>query len=507
MTIYWSSRKTNFFIDEFYSMGYARGFTGNEPTARYITESSEWRFENWVDNAELKKQLIITDEGSLRNVSILNGMKLFLTGRNYHGLLNIVESIMDSNGVSNLPAVVLNTVLFVFTQITLWLLLEKLRIKDTIKLLSCSMFGFSAYVISMVEYTRFYMYVFLLMLWILALMLIAWESKNMWTIIATEIGAAVLAYLAYNNSEFAIVYFGLFSTGFVLMGIIRKKWRTIIPYTALGLCGGLYMGLVKGVFGSVNNTLNSFVESSAISSIGSLLYHHSRLVISLFSNMYFGHKVLMFIWFIALLSFYLVSRKKSGRVIIQSEENDFGIMVVISLMLYTLFTTLPTFWVWRYYCFGFLSFIVALWLLVDRIIAKENKTMVVTLVVLTIISSITPFFTKKVEYIYEEDKPFIENISPYVDSNVVYVCPEEDFIYDHGIYDCVNILSDNAQIYAIQENDRIDGETLPNEIILWSTLSTNTGNIIRELENLRYTFTELGEDHVSKAILCTKTKQ
>lgn len=486
-------------------MGYARGYIRQEATASYITESPEWKFGKWVENKGFKNQLLMTESDRLTNVPILQGIILLTRGRSYHGLLNLAKSVWG-RGVSNKPAVVINSTFLIISEIALWILLTKLHTGELIKYLAVVLFGFSAYVISMVEYTRFYMYVVMLILVAMNLMIDAWKSEKALYSTIMESAAAALVYLAYNNSEFSIVFFGLFSVSFVIIGIIRRKWKTVIPFSLMALCGGLYMGIMKGVFGSIINTLTVSGEAITADSVGSMIYHHTRLIISLFSNMFFGHKVLMIIWLIVLITGFVFAVKNKESVLVKGDESDFVLMLVISLLLYTLFTTLPPFWVWRYYCFGFLSFVIVFWFLLDRLTIKESKIWIAALLTLTFTSSIIPFFTNKVEYIYKDDKALIDAISPYVDGNVIYVCPEEDYIYDHGIYDCVNMLSNDARLFVVQENDKINTESIPDEVLLWSMVSTNTENIISTLKNGGYSFEDIGEDHVTKAYLCTKTE-
>lgn len=81
--IFWASQKGNFHCDEMLSLGYASNYTGLGDTARYIYEAPEWRLDDWIDNADLKKYLTVSEEEQFFNLSFAEGAKAFVTGRSY----------------------------------------------------------------------------------------------------------------------------------------------------------------------------------------------------------------------------------------------------------------------------------------------------------------------------------------------------------------------------------------------------------------------------------------
>ena len=153
---YWARIKTNFYIDELYSFGYAAGFNGQSDAARYITESKEFKIGEWVPVSDLKKHLELSENEKVFHTpmgSVVNG---FVKRRNYYGLLNIAESIAGQNGISKWPGIILNVLLFVPLQITHIHLLKRLKIDDKFCFLGVAVFGFSVYMISIAIYIRFY---------------------------------------------------------------------------------------------------------------------------------------------------------------------------------------------------------------------------------------------------------------------------------------------------------------------------------------------------------------
>ncbi|MBR0107132.1 MAG: hypothetical protein IJM13_07945, partial [Lachnospiraceae bacterium] len=43
LILFWGSEKRNFFLDEYYSMGYAQALTDHAPHASYITQTDLWQ--------------------------------------------------------------------------------------------------------------------------------------------------------------------------------------------------------------------------------------------------------------------------------------------------------------------------------------------------------------------------------------------------------------------------------------------------------------------------------
>ncbi len=66
---YWSIQKTNYYIDEMFSMGYAHTFIHPKEDIVYINFSKDWVNEKWIDNGVLKDQLETTKEDGVFTIS------------------------------------------------------------------------------------------------------------------------------------------------------------------------------------------------------------------------------------------------------------------------------------------------------------------------------------------------------------------------------------------------------------------------------------------------------
>ncbi len=337
--IFWASKKTNYFIDEFYSMGYARGFTGNEPTAQYITLSPEWTYNEWHSNSEFKYQLYMTDNAKIWNTPIKNSLGKLITGRNYFGLLNLTESITGFNSVSNFPAVVLNIILFVVAEIGLLFLLTKLSVNLFPKLLALSMFGFSAYFISVAEYVRFYMLVVTLFIIMLNLFYVLWRAKDIKRIIAYEIGIFVLAYLILKNSELIGPYFAFISFCLLIGFAVFKKWKQFISYSLGCMAGVVYIWLFTGYLQTIlSPTGKAGLVGDIVSSINEdtieFMKTYREWELELISDTLLGHTRIALITIAALTGYTLWMKRRIFKDAESTNNIKIGVSDIESLIIW-----------------------------------------------------------------------------------------------------------------------------------------------------------------------------
>ena len=214
--LYWASQKENYYIDELYSMERAVSFADRGNVSYYIQLTDDWKMNEWMSNADLKKYLIVTDEEHLLNLPFLEIIKRLFTGRGYNGLLNIVTSLFGFNIVTARPGIALNMLLFIFMEFFLIRLMNKVSMKNHSKCMALAMFGFCGFMLGMVEYIRFYCMVMLLLIMILNLFYIAWTEDSLPRIIVTDIGIFALTLLSFKHSELTIPYFGAISFCFIV---------------------------------------------------------------------------------------------------------------------------------------------------------------------------------------------------------------------------------------------------------------------------------------------------
>ena len=227
---YWTNCKTNYHVDELYSMGYADGIYSSQEYWVKIPESADFVWEDWISASDLKKHLVLSESEKIFNAPFSRIINVFMNERSYFALLNLAESVVGSSK----GGVLLNFIFFVVSEICLVLLMKRLNMDKTIKYLSLAMFGFSAYILSAATFIRFYMFIIMLFLIILNLCYTAWDADSWGVVIFDELLALILVYFSFKNSELVIPFFAVFWICFVIASLVRKKRKQSI--TGLWVC-------------------------------------------------------------------------------------------------------------------------------------------------------------------------------------------------------------------------------------------------------------------------------
>mgnify|MGYP007035337741 CR=1 FL=1 len=532
--LYWANEKSNFYIDELYSMGYASNFTGRGDTERRISDGPEWQFNKWINNALFKEYLLVSEEEQIFQLSFTEAVQKMLTGRNYFGLLNIAESLVGYDFVSARPGIVLNILIFILTEIAFLLFMQKMKMELCSRYLALVMFGFSAFTIGFVEYIRFYIIVIMYFMWLLNLLYFVWTNEHMKKIIPAEIGILALTYLSYKNSELTLFFFGAFSLCFVIALVITKKWKRLISYIITGAVAFVYILITTNYVGVLlhptahpeasGTALRASlrVAEPSLAAIASRIF----LVTEWIGTYYFGHYIVILLAATALIAyslwvhgrkkeegtpafeaFHLKSDLKNRKI---SQECGFILVLIGAAVFYTLFAALAGFKLQRYYCFTILLAAVIFWGLLDRLIKKAPSEMrrgcYAILAAATVLSALIPFRERHVDYIYEDDRDFIAALEPYNDRDVdtvLLVRRVDGAPHPFAIYDCVNLTSENSDIYLIDmESYSYEELDFSDEFILWDRENKDSSEVLNDLAAHGYEIESLGTDHVCQAYIC-----
>lgn len=581
--LYWGHVKTNYYEDDLYSMGSASSFTGEGDTARYITTSADFSLNEWTKNSTFKKYLLVSEEEKVFNAPFFKVMKKFITGRNYFGFLNLAESIAGYSFVSSRPGVLLNIIFFIIAEFSLISLMKKLNFDERIRYLSLAMFGFSCYVISAVEYIRFYMMVIMLMIMILNLLYRLWNSEQWKQIIYTEAGVMILSYFAYKNSELTIAYFGAVMGSLIVAFFLTKKWKQMISCIAVCLCGVGFILLstnyVEILLHPGNYSTSNRVAGTSIKISEASFYtiaYYLYWVKQLFETYYFGSCWIAYL-FAGALTIYLIivfeqtdnkhfhpdlnrirpvtmmailfwtamlivshilgqgfyicalilclimffAAKEVGvfeyriditniKKINVSSDTAFILVLASAMGIYTLFNAIALSIRWRYYCYGFVSGAIIVWYVLDRLfkrsfIKKAERPLYIILTGFVVINALIPFQSRNIEYMYEEDAGFIENVRNNQELDVVLFMGYRsggDFSLCE-LYDCINLMSENSYMYFMDlEKYEYSLVDYPDEFMLWSHAKRDLTVVLDELGQHGYDLRELGSDYCSKAYVC-----
>ena len=576
--IYWAGVKTNYHVDELYSMGYARNFAIEGKRVQYITESPEFGFDKWINIEDLKKYLIVAEEERFQHSSFVNTVREFATGRNYFGLLNIAESVYISSDISSGAGVAMNIVFFILADISLILLMKRLNMSECVRYIALAMFGFSSYMISMVEYVRFYMLLIMLALVILNLFYDVWISQNWGSIILSELVALVLVYISFRNSELTMPFFGAFIVCFTLFSAITRRWKQFVSCVGMLVAGILYILVTTDYIGVlfrpddylylenvwVTSSLN--ISSASVATVREYLMWLKQMLESHFFAEYWvlylvlgvitgcillwpnkeevsaGARlksvrpvtlVSLLFWIAVFASSFIVGHGKAFSALMTfviaviavleaigfkpdlkkidiSPETAFVLIISGEVLIYTAFEALCRHQEWRYYCYGFVSIAVVLWYIIDRFIKIQplsyaRKPIITALIVLVAINALIPFRTRNIENIFEDERPFVEELRNNEGIDVVLISEIEDgTISRHEAYDCVNLMPSGTKLKFVDISKYKYNKTdYPEEFVLWTYIDRDLTHVISDLRSQGYKVKEVGEDHCSKAYICS----
>lgn len=573
--IYWANMRSNFYVDELYSKGYASRFLGTEDTANYITVSEEFKYDEWIDNSLLQKQVIVSEKESILNISALENIKSLILGRNYIWLLNLAESILGDGNISAIPGMVLNIVFLVIAEIVLICLFRRLNVSNRMTIMGLAMFGFSGFIIGIVEYIRFYALVTMLALVVVWLHYIIWTTDRVWKVIVCEIVSAVLAYLMLKNSEMTIPFMGGLIACFILGALFTKKWRMLISYMAMPLLALVYM-LITPKFSSI---LFNLAEAPLISNIFRTTINSIGLFGSFLANhliqYYFGHMAIVVLWCLVIAAIIMYKKERKldisidlNRVLVSvcgviivcalvsqgivhsmndklmiglclvailgailyicfpwikkvipvlrekknTPETQYIFILAGTFLIYSIFVMLTRMSNSSRYCFpAMMIFMIVFWYAIDQLIKKmgyaDSKFVNNVLVILVVLSCISPFFTRQIEYIYADENALVTSLEEYqgVDAVLVGEVDEDGESSRHEVYDCVNLMSADANIYPIDNNSfTYSSGMFPDDFIMWSHYLRDIEGITSELRKDGYKVERLGETHVSSVYYCTR---
>ena len=522
--LYWAEKKENLFIDELYSMERATSYSGRGNVSYYVEDLPEWRLNEWMVNSEFKKYFIVSDEESMLNLSLTDAVRRLFSGRTYNGLLNLAMTAAGYSVISTRPGIVLNILIMIFCQLFFLIFMKRLGLHKWTQYAALVLFGFSGYMIGLTDYVRFYVLVFLLLIVILNLLLTIWNSNNYIVVFATMILASVFAYFSFRHSELTVAYFGALLFCFIVALILNKMWIKTLMFTSLLGIGLLYIAKTQSYFDALFHysstadygIVGGFVNNIWHPSLGGILYF-LKFLPRFFVNYYFGCFT-AFTCLVLGIAIFLFSNRKSLsfsniKMAFGGKETGFICVLLASGVMYTVFAALQDFSdnSSRYYFYGFMVMAIIVPYIIDRALVKGvpeeiRGDLLKILSFLVLLIAISPFFTRNVDYIYEEDGELKKRISEYTDvSTILLLRYENGDLSNHEMYDCIYNMSDEAKLYAVDlDMFSVDDVDLPNEFLLWTKKSRDISGVVEDISIDGYNVEELGTNHISRVIHMSK---
>ena len=520
---YWSTQKSNYYIDEMFSMGYAHTFIHPKEDVVYINFSKEWDNEKWIENEILKDQLETTQEDSVFKLPFPNAIRKLFLGRNYMGMLNILMSFFSPGRMNRYPGIILNLVIFAATQLLLYRICRCLGGSFLASLMTVIMYGFSAMAIGLSMYIRFYAWVIFLLVTLVRLHQIMWSEIRLWKCEILSIISMFLVYFALKNSELVFIVAGGL-IGFYAFGLLlTRQWKKATLYMTTIIPVSLFYAVTKTPF--VDMILHpanyigldgpqGWMTRDLLSMSSEKLLYFVRLYKRWLDEQMTGSKYVTFAFLIILLILLefrvfgrsLAGEKKSSEEEKKHKEKDeihkkrFVWIILCTELIYLLFcffTCLPA---TRYVSFLFPFFPLLLWAAIDRLseALKRRSLVMAGCALLTVIGILSGLLhPERIEYVYLEDRPLLVALADckITDSVIIYT-DEEDAT--HVVYDCVNLMPDKARVYPVQEEcHHIDTDKSPNDLLIWVKNGESIRPCVEDLEANGYQIERLGKTHAS----------
>lgn len=242
--IFWGTQKSGYYVDEFFTYDNAHYISESTPDRVKLYDADYLEYDKWFEVSELKNTLTVQRDEALWKDSLAHNIEAFIKIKPYMALLNYVEALFFEGEMNWWSAISLNIVLFIFSQILLFLIAKKIYNNQHMPLLAVAMYGFSGMAASMVVYVRFYVYVTFLMTLFIYLHVIMWEGKVHWKNIVLEILSLPILYIAYRTSPVAGIFGIAIIVCFSLGLLLTKRWKQALYYILpIGLGGILYFAL------------------------------------------------------------------------------------------------------------------------------------------------------------------------------------------------------------------------------------------------------------------------
>ncbi len=524
VVLYWASCKENYYIDELYSLRCAQGFIRGLDEVYYITDGPDFKFNEWNDNSVLKSYLIMSPGHRVFDVPLGVALRKLLLGKTYWGLLNIVESIAEFHFVSVIPAILLNVLFFAVFQISLICLMKNLKMDIKVQYLFLAVIGFCGYMISLAVYIRFYMFAMMLMIILLNCFYRLWSADTWRKVVLWETLMLIVAYFSYKNSEFFIPFIGAYMFSFLIALLARKKWKQLFINIGLFISAFIYVAFntilfkvlinpheYAGIYDQYSRKAQNIRNISIARASETIVW-----LFKLFRDALFGSSVTLCVAIGALIAWLIVidvlgERKESSVKERYSDETVYVFVLVGAIVIYSAFIVLVELNIWRYYCYAFVAITVVIWYAVDRKMKRIDddrfrKALTRIITVLVITCAVTPFIYRNIEYIYEDERTFIDKVKDnrFLDV-VLFVDTEDGNISKHDTYDCVNMISSEQKIYVADYtnygNHHIE---YPDVFMLWSHCDNDLSVIKEDLNQSGYSVDDMGRDHCSQVFFCKK---
>lgn len=519
LLLFWAGQRSNYYIDELFSFGSAHSYSFAKKDVMYINRSAQWQYGSWVDNAVLKDQLRVSGQESLLRQPPLTALRLLLTGRNYHGLLNLLQSAFAGGEVSMAPAIGLNLLLFLAAQLLLWRIMRELTGSAPVSLLCLAMVGFSGMMISTVLYIRFYMLVTFLLLALLRLHQIMWRLDSLPRCEGLTLLSMALLYLAMKDSEMMFIMGGALAASYAAALLIAGQRKKALLYALTVFPASILFALTKTNFIDIALHPASYMDGSGAEAWMTeklLSVNRGRLVALFFKYLAWLSDLLFGSWYVLcsfmvlvliLLEVRFLGKKKTAP---REKGAAAGFIWVIAAVcgIYYVFAMLVAIPAERYFMFYTPLLAILLWKLLHELTAglPARRALLLGCLVLTGLgaAALQLIRPEKIDFVYREDRPLLQAVSESGLDHAVVIYTSNDKDANHACYECLNLLPDTARLCPIREGETVDLSQCPETLLVWLHKDREPERYVAELLEAGYTLSPLGGTHASDVYIAAR---
>ena len=524
--VYWQGQRGNYFVDELYSFGYGHAFT--EETAHYVTEDEAWKYDTWMKAGDLQAQLEVSKDESLLSLSPLKAIGLLATKRTYMGLLNIVMSVTQPFRGYCYGAMFLNILFLLASELFLACIMRKMTGSYAIMLLSIIMFGFSAIIIGMCEYVRFYMMAVMILLLVILCHVQLWEKERLRSFFVWEMIALIAAYYGLKNAEVIFVTCGSFFSFFFLALLLRRKFRQAAVYAAPLLLGAYlfvyqqtsYFQILfhPAQFAQADSHGGAAVTYNLLTVTGERAGEVLQSIGDCLIEKWFGNLAVLIVYAALLVLCIILTIYKAVR----REEPPAdkvrytGFAVVLALTAATGFTfnVLTYLTPDRYQVLSIVLLMIVFWWGAAAFHLKiSDKRILIALAVITILGAGASQQADKFPFLYIEDKALMEQVEQYSNADQIVFEGFWEYQYNenierHSFYESMMHCSENARIritnpFEVTTLSEVDPG---DQFIAWCVSDWGIDKMQHFVEDTDYKATCLGATYFNTVYLCSRER-
>lgn len=504
--LYWGNAKGGFYVDEFFTFDNVHYLSDSTPKRVKLYDAEFMEYNKWLNMEDLKDTLTVSNENALYNDSFTSNVKKLFKST-YNWLLNYVEVLFFPKEINKWSGISINVVLFVLSQVFLYLISYKTSGSSSAALIACAVYGFSGLAVSMVIYVRFYVIVNLWMLLFLYMHVLMWEEQGFKKNILYEIIAVFVLYLGYLRSPLAVILGVGIILCFSFALCIQKRWHQLAYYAVPILSGGIifvalftdYLTILADPSAAAGGTFGvakaSLIKGFLDLTLKSFLTRTGNLA-GILNDYLFSHRYVLLL-FMALCIYGIIIgfKQKLKRLFVYIVILGEAFFYFIASVCFNLGTI-------RYnsFLYPIIALIVAD-MISDTFEKKRACTAVMVLLVIGLAGEL--YYTAsipRIQNLYPEEKAQVENIKNNNGINNIVI----DYHFDDRVmYECLAYGDADTKVMAMYF-DEVDFTDKGNELLVWQTVNESDG-VLPYLEEAGYSYIEqIAVTHESKVFLCIK---